>query len=161
MTCALDCNSSYIAINTTDGFFDIPIFSKVPTNWFYSNRTGPVSDGWFDLKSTIEHEMGHWLGFSDDQVGCNDTYSGLMETPLPPNTIRNLSDADRCMFEKLALSRIVWVIEFQLTCYEVNHIHKISHISISSCSSFSKLNFVVYTFHDSRVDSRVDIIDYS
>jgi len=63
--------------------------------------------------------------------------------------------------EIVALSRIVWVIEFQLTCYEVNHIHKISHISISSCSSFSKLNFVVYTFHDSRVDSRVDIIDYS
>lgn len=46
--------------------------------------------------------MGHWLGF-DHQLGinCNNSYTGVMETPLPPNTNRNLSADDRCMFQKL------------------------------------------------------------
>jgi hypothetical protein len=102
-TCTFDCESSYIALNATDGFIDVPLDSKTPPDpWFYTNRTGPHSRfDWYDLQSVIEHEMGHWLGFEDNQEECNSSYTGLMQTPLPPNTERSISNSDRCMFEKL------------------------------------------------------------
>lgn len=101
-SCNIDCIFSYIAINMTDRFFDFPMFSSTPRNWFYTNRTGPHDDvDWFDLQSIIEHEMGHWLGFDDDQQGCNSSYSGLMNTPIESNSTQSITNSDRCMFEKL------------------------------------------------------------
>jgi hypothetical protein len=35
----------------------------------------------------------------------------------------------------------MWVIEFEFSGNEINHIDKISSIPVSSCPSFSELNF--------------------
>ncbi len=73
----------------------------VPNTFFYTNRSYPGDLEWYDFQSVIYHEMGHWLGFGDGQEQCNSSYTGVMQTPLDVNTNRNLSDDDRCMFQKL------------------------------------------------------------
>ena len=46
----------------------------------------------------------------------------------------------------LALCEIQWVIKFQLTAKEVNHINEIVDIAIASGSPFSQLNLTINTF---------------
>jgi hypothetical protein len=100
-SCQVDCNRSYIAINTQDDFMK-KNGNGVPEIFFYTNRNYPGGNlEWYDFQTVIFHEMGHWFGFGDGQEGCNTSYTGVMQTPLDVNTNRNLSEDDRCMFQKL------------------------------------------------------------
>lgn len=100
--CNVDCSRAHITINAREEFMD-PESDGWPATWFYTNRNFARLNelNWYDFQSVIEHEMGHWLGFGDGQEQCNLSYTGVMQTPLPPNTNRNLSADDRCMFQKL------------------------------------------------------------
>ena len=46
----------------------------------------------------------------------------------------------------LALCVIVWIIEFEFTSYEVNHIDEIMNIPISPSVSFGQLSLTVDAF---------------
>ena len=46
----------------------------------------------------------------------------------------------------LALCEIQWVIKFQLTAKEINHINEIVDIAIASGSPFNQLNLTINTF---------------
>ena len=55
----------------------------------------------------------------------------------------------------MALCEIVWIIEFEFTSDEVNHVDEIINIPISPGTSFGQLNFAVDALHDAAPAPKV------
>ena len=56
----------------------------------------------------------------------------------------------------LVLSEIEWVLEFQLSAKEVNHIDEVVDIAVAPGSSLGQLYFVVDALQDAISEPRLD-----
>jgi hypothetical protein len=119
--CRPDCSQEFIYINIDDDQTGWNSYSSSDANptkrFFYTNsdhKTAPNPDDptkdmpLYSFKTTIEHEIGHWLGFAhqkDNTVlwwgSCGDPNGIMHSTPLPPATDWSMSDEDKCMYMKI------------------------------------------------------------
>ena len=65
------------------------------------------------------------------------SYSGGGSAPYPPKMMLALL---------LALCEIQWVIKFQLSTKEINHIDEVINVAVASGSTFSQLNLTIDAF---------------
>jgi len=80
-----------------------------------------------------------------DFKGCNSNFSSphCGSDRLSSSWYR-ASDICQKLFK--ALCEIEWVIKFQLSTKEVNHIDEVINNAVASCTTFSQLNLTIDAF---------------
>ena len=115
--CELNCDSTYIALNFTHAFMTQSLgANNVTVLSFYSGNTMPnvynyasqLTCNLVSLRTTLEHEMGHWLGYppNHDEIpnSCIPPNGDLMLASSNANTPpQSLSKWDSCWFMLLYL----------------------------------------------------------
>jgi hypothetical protein len=105
--CKWDCSQLVIYLNQTDDYTGAKSSDRSYQNFFFtgSNTGNSTGDNFACLLSTIEHEMGHVLGFGDEYAGsgagtaCATDGSVMNNTHVYDNV--GLSEDDKCMYKKL------------------------------------------------------------
>ena len=102
-SCQLNCDSVFIELNQTKEYNGAPNDDL----WDYKNffTTGYTSKGdWLSLQRVLTHEIGHYLGFGDQNgyFSC-DKNGSIMNYDYDFTTTSDVlfNDDDKCMYKKL------------------------------------------------------------
>jgi hypothetical protein len=135
-SCHQDCDSTYIALNAIPSWMGTGA-RPLKNHFFYTFEDYPEKDDdqYFNFKSIILHEVGHWLGFGDiyetggsgDPPICTPPPSGsnqistVMWGDIKGGVERDeLSDIDKCMFMLLYCCAPMTDIEEEVVQFQIN-----------------------------------------
>jgi|GEM_PF-2891862 len=108
--CSIKCDHQVVYINIdqeTTGWVPLSstFYFQIPTKrFFYTNpnhKKTPKGMPLYSMKTTLQHEIGHWLGFGHQDNKCGDVNGIMTINPLKPATEWAISYDDRCMFMKV------------------------------------------------------------
>jgi hypothetical protein len=128
-------NSSIYRKSLTQNGISIPSQSEINPNFFLELCS---QNEYLKIHVSMTVAAPYLLGVSKSIYvkGLTFFYSSVLQDMFS----QNFELWESLLSKKTALYGILWVIKFELTCYQVNHINKVPDISVSSSSLFSQLN---------------------
>lgn len=105
----MNCDEFYIVLNQLNDWTKYDKGTGIADRFFdmYGNMPDELKRAYeyYDLKSVLRHEFGHYLGLPDEYKieACSffNLYSGVLREGLEPYEVWVLSNDDKCMFKKL------------------------------------------------------------